>query len=76
MFGKYVHIKGTEKLGKYYCEDCKSWFDEPNVIEYDESRGEYWGIPCSEHMVEWYCPYCNEEGIISANDIIIDEEEE
>ena len=47
----------------WYCCDCETWFDEPNVIEYDESRGEYWGIPCSEHMVECHCPNCDSEDI-------------
>ena len=77
MFGNYVLIKGvTEKLGKYYCEDCEQWFDSPDVVEYDEPRGEFWGAPCSEHMVEWHCPYCGEEGIIDADDIILDDEDE
>ncbi len=77
MFGNYVHIKGfTEKLGKYYCEDCKEWFDELYIKEYDEPRGEYWGIPCSEHRIERHCPYCDSEDRIYADDIILDDEEE
>ena len=77
MFGRYVHIKGkTEIEGKYYCEDCERFFDTPNVVEYDEPRGEFWGMPCSEYMVEWHCPYCGEESIIESSDIILDDLEE
>lgn len=77
MFGEFVHIKGrTEIEGKYYCKDCNEFFDTPHVIEYDESRGEFWGIPCSEHMVEWHCPMCDSEAIVESSDIILDDLEE
>lgn len=58
---------------KWYCEDCKEWFDEPNIIEWDEPRGEFWGMPCSEHMAECHCPHCNSEYV---KEKYYDEEEE
>lgn len=70
------HLKGTEKLGKYYCTDCKSWHDYLDIEEVDEPRGEYWGMPCTEHMVYRYCPDCGSEEILDACQIIIDDEEE
>ncbi len=38
----------------YKCLDCGCVFDEP--ISWSESRGEYWGMPCSEEVSG--CPYC------------------
>lgn len=38
----------------FKCEDCGKTFDWPNKVA--ESRGEYWGIPCTEDV--YYCPYC------------------
>lgn len=47
------------------CYDCGAVFEEDEVVveEYDESRGEFWGMPCSEHIVEWHCPCCGSDGI-------------
>lgn len=39
----------------YICEECGKKFFKPFVWE--ESRGEFWGEPCSEKMSG--CPYCN-----------------
>lgn len=38
----------------YKCLDCGRVFDEP--ISWSESRGEYWGMSCSEEVGG--CPYC------------------
>ena len=38
----------------FKCLDCGRIFDSPKVVE--ESRGEFWGMPCTETM--YYCPYC------------------
>lgn len=40
----------------FYCESCGNVFDEPDEVE--ESRGEFWGMPCSETM--YYCPCCGD----------------
>lgn len=71
----FTKIRVKEILGKCYCEDCENWFDIPIVEEVDEPRGEYWGIPCTEHMVYRYCPVCGSEAIIDAKDMIEDDEE-
>lgn len=39
----------------YLCLDCGSEFDEP--ASWQESRGEFWGMPCSETM--YGCPFCH-----------------
>ena len=36
------------------CHDCGCKFVEPAVTF--ESRGEFWGVPCSEEM--YVCPRC------------------
>lgn len=41
----------------YRCLECDAEFDEP--VRFEESRGEFWGVPCSETM--WGCPYCHGE---------------
>ena len=38
----------------YRCNDCGREFDELEF--WQESRGEFWGIPCTETMSG--CPYC------------------
>lgn len=47
----------------FICYDCKEKFDYPEIREWDEPRGEFWGAPCSEHMVEWHCPVCGSEDV-------------
>ena len=39
----------------YKCYDCGNVFDDPDVWE--ESRGEYWGVSCSESVSG--CPNCH-----------------
>ena len=48
------------------CAECGKVFekDEVDVEEWDEPRGEYWGIPCSEHMIEWRCPHCGSPDLL------------
>lgn len=38
----------------FKCTECGRVFEEP--AEWEESRGEYWGVPCTETM--YGCPYC------------------
>ena len=40
---------------RFYCHECGRTFCEPKQVE--ESRGEFWGIPCCETM--YYCPNCD-----------------
>lgn len=44
------------KIRAYVCE-CGAVFHEPKAVE--ESRGEFWGMPCSETM--YYCPVCGDD---------------
>lgn len=39
---------------RFVCEDCGKPFGYPKIIK--ESRGEYWGIPCTEDV--GVCPHC------------------
>lgn len=39
---------------KFICHDCGKHFDYPHMVA--ESRGEFWGMPCSETV--GYCPLC------------------
>ena len=41
---------------RFRCE-CGAEFDEPEMVE--ESRGEFWGVPCYERM--FYCPVCGDD---------------
>lgn len=43
----------------YKCLECGHVFDEEDVAEWEESRGEYWGSPCYEKMSG--CPVCHGE---------------
>ena len=47
------------------CYDCGEVFPDDEVVieEWYESRGEFWGMPCSERMVEWRCPFCNSDEV-------------
>ena len=77
MFGVQIRTKVQKESSEhYFCEDCQMWFKHPHVIEYDEPRGEYWGIPCSEHMVEWHCPVCDGESIYHEENVMIEDEDE
>ena len=74
MFGM---ITAKSREGKYYCPDCETWHDEIIVNEWDEPRGEFWGSPCTEHIIEWLCPDCGGEGVVEASEVfIVDDEEE
>ena len=41
----------------YVCIECGKTFDESEIAVWEESRGEFWGVPCSETMNG--CPYCH-----------------
>ena len=43
----------------YKCYDCGHIFSEDEVVHWKESRGEYFGFPCSEDMTG--CPNCHGE---------------
>lgn len=41
----------------YKCLDCGNIFEEGEQARWNESRGEFWGVPCSEEMSG--CPLCH-----------------
>lgn len=43
----------------YRCLDCGHIFEEGEQARWSESRGEFWGVACSENMSG--CPLCNGE---------------
>lgn len=43
----------------YICFNCGKVFDEEESGTRYESRGEFWGMPCSEPMM--CCPYCGSD---------------
>lgn len=52
----------------YYCPCCGELFtaEDLEIVTIEESRGEFWGVPCYEDMNYYYCPCCHkhiEEGI-------------
>lgn len=40
----------------YKCFDCGHIFEDGEEARWEESRGEYWGVPCSETVTG--CPLC------------------
>lgn len=62
-------------VDKYYCSRCNSVYteDELEIHEWYESRGEFWGAPCSERMSEAWCPKCKTDEYL---DIYNEDEEE
>jgi predicted RNA-binding Zn-ribbon protein involved in translation (DUF1610 family) len=71
----YQKIKVKEIKDKYYCAECKSWFEFPVVHQWKEPRGEYWGIPCDEEMCEWLCPVCGSDEILKASELEVEDDE-
>lgn len=67
---------------KSVCRDCGRICkdDKLDTYTYFESRGEFWGAPCSEEMTEYFCPECGSDNLDDYfGDIVdgwIDEEEE
>ena len=43
----------------FRCNSCGCEFEE--LAYWEESRGEYWGVPCSERMCG--CPNCYDDDI-------------
>ena len=43
-------------MSKLKCLECGNVFDDDEISYWSESRGEFWGEPCSEEMSG--CPYC------------------
>ena len=48
----------------FKCNSCGKIFDEPYNYSVEESRGEYWGIPCTETMYYSECPHCGEDDFV------------
>lgn len=40
----------------YRCIECGAIFEEGEEATWEEDRGEYWGVRCTERMSG--CPYC------------------
>jgi hypothetical protein len=40
----------------FICLECEHVFDENEVVYWEEDRGEFWGVSCSEPMSG--CPHC------------------
>lgn len=54
-------MKADEQID--YCEECKAVITDEDYLSEYESRGEYWGMPCSERVVYGYkCPVCGHRG--------------
>lgn len=47
------------RLNKVQCNNCDEIFDEEDLEEGEEYRGDYWG----EHAYEkcYYCPFCGSD---------------
>lgn len=47
------------------CLECGEVFQDSSLVieKWEESRGEFWGIPCTETMYEVHCPYCDSEDV-------------
>ena len=56
------------------CEDCGLTFDENEIAEWQEDRGEFWGQPCTQTLQG--CPHCFSGAIIEYNDEDEDEDDE
>lgn len=46
-------------MGMYRCMSCGKLFDADDVKKVEESRGEFWGMPCTETM--YYSPCCTDD---------------
>lgn len=46
-------------IGMYRCLGCGKLFDVDDVRVEHESRGEFWGMPCTETM--YYSPCCMDD---------------
>ena len=42
---------------RFRCCNCGKLFNHPKEVE--ESRGEFWGVPCFEKM--YYSPCCDDD---------------
>lgn len=45
----------------YRCEHCKHNFEELNEVVFREDRGEFWGTPVYEDLIECRCPFCDRD---------------
>jgi hypothetical protein len=43
-------------MSKFICLECGHVFDEEDIATWEENRGEYWGVMCSETVSG--CPNC------------------
>lgn len=44
-----------------YCENCGGKLDDEDIHQVSESRGEFWGAPCSETVIIGYKCKCGFE---------------
>jgi hypothetical protein len=45
--------------GLEYCSECGEKLDDEDIITSTESRGEFWGAPCSETIITAFkCSHC------------------
>lgn len=71
----FTKIRVKEIEDKCYCAECKSWFSHPIVHQWEEPRGEYWGIPCTETMCEYLCPVCRSNEVFKAKELEVGDDE-
>lgn len=51
----YFYDEGSSN----FCCDCGTKLDDEDIKTSTESRGEFWGAPCSETIIVGYkCPSC------------------
>lgn len=68
---KTTRSKFTNLSATYVCPCCGEEFNDPDEVSWEESRGEFWGMPVYEKYSTLRCPYCGEE--ITEDDIKEDE---
>ena len=51
-------------MTKYICYNCGNEFEE--LISWEESRGEFWGVPCYETC--YGCPACHSDDVEEVKD--------
>lgn len=56
------------------CEECGLIFDDDELAEWNEDRGEFWGQPCFQTVQG--CPHCYSGAVIEYRDDDNNEERE
>jgi hypothetical protein len=62
----HTHYQGKNNFSDgntcEYCTECGARLDDENIHSVWESRGEFWGAPCSEQVLTGYtCQACGHE---------------